>query len=129
MHKKWLISRGVTWYIELMCCYIFLSAITYFQSNNAFLFSLKNSDNQNYKMTVTKPDSAIYCHSVLGPSFGAGSDLQLSDNCNVNTYSYSNLGYTYKLPAGYVYYSDQAHSLLAGTYKFEVDEYEVFFQP
>ena len=129
MHKEWLTSRGVTWYIELMCCYIFLSDGRYFQSNNAFLFSLKNSDNQHYKMTVKSPVHAIYCHPTYGPTFGEGRDLYISDNCHVNTSSYSNLGHTYKLPTGYVYNTDQAKRLLAGTYKFKVDEYEVFYQP
>ena len=111
-----------------MCCYIFLSGYTYFQSNNAFLFSLKNSDNQHYKMTVTGPDSAIYCYPTYGPIFGGGNDLYISDNCHVNTDSKSNLGHTYKLPAGYAYGTDQAKRLLAGT-QFKVDEYEVFYQP
>ena len=112
-----------------MCCYIFLSAGRYFQSNNAFLFSLKNSDNQHYKMTVKSPGSAIFCHRTIGPTFGGGRDLRIYDNCHVNTYSYSRLGCTYKLPTGYVYNTDQARRLLAGTYTFKVDEYEVFYQP
>ena len=114
-----------------MCCYIFLSAGRYFQSNNAFLFSLKNSDNQHYKMTVKSPVYAIYCRSTYGPTFGGGHDLRISDNCHLNTNSYSNLGHTYKLPTGYVYGTDQARRLLAGTYSynFKVDEYEVFYQP
>ena len=129
MHKEWLTSRGVTWYIELMCYYILLSDDAYFQSNNAFLFSLKNSDNQHYKMTVKSPDRAIRCFPSRGPTFGGGNDLRISDKCHVNTYSYSDLGHTYKLPTGYVYNTDQGKRLLAGTYTFKVDEYEVFYQP
>ena len=128
MHKEWLTSRGVTWYFELMCCYIFLSDSGYFQSNNAFLFSLKNSDNQHYKMPVNYPNNAIYCSPTYGPTFGGGHNLYISDNCHVNTKSYSNLGYYYKAPTGYIYGTDQARSLLAGTIKFKVDEYEVFYQ-
>ena len=113
-----------------MCCYIFLSGSGYWvQSNNAFLFSLKNNDNQHYKMTVKSPGYAIYCRSTYGPTFGGGRDLRISDNCHVNTYSYSDLGHTYKLPTGYVYGTDQAKCLLAGAYNFKVDEYEVFYQP
>ena len=104
-----------------MCYYIFLSDGRYFQSNNTFLFSLKNSDNQHYKMTVTKPEYAIYCSHTYGPTFGAAHDLRISDNCHVNTNSYSQLGYTYKLPTGYVYNTDQAKRLLAGIYYFKVD--------
>ena len=66
---------------------------------------------------------------MYGPTFGGGNDLRISDNCHVNTNSYSKLGYTYKLPTGYVYDTDQAKRLLAGTYYFKVDEYEVFYQP
>ena len=50
-------------------------------------------------------------------------------NTSNSCYSYSNLGHTYKLPTGYVYGTDKARSLLAGTYTFKVDEYEVFYQP
>ena len=112
-----------------MCYYIFLSDGRYFQSNNAFLFSLKNSDNQHYKMTINSPHNAIDCYPTYGPTFGAGHDLHISDNCHVNTNSYSNLGHYYKLPTGYVAGTDQAQRLLAGTYYFKVDEYEVFYQP
>ena len=117
------------WYIELMCYYIFLSGVRWIQSNNTFLFSLKNSDNQHYKMNVTIPDYATYCYPSYGPTFGGGFDLLIYDNCHMNTNSYSNLGYTYKLPTGYVYNTDQAKRLLAGTRNFKVDEYEVFYQP
>ena len=66
---------------------------------------------------------------AYGPSFGGGHVLYISDNCHVNIARYSNLGKSYKLPAGYVYDSDEARRLLAGTYNFKVDEYEVFYQP
>ena len=120
----------MTSYIELMCYYIFLSdGVHWVQSNNAFLFSLKNSDNQHYKMTVNSPDKASYCYPTYGPTFGGGHDLYISDNCHVNTNSYSQLGYTYKLPTGYVAGTNQVQRLLAGTFTFKVDEYEVFYQP
>ena len=113
-----------------MFYYLFLSdGRDWVQGNNAFLFSLKNSDNQHYKMTVAKPKYTIRCYYAKGPTFGKGYDLQISDNSHVNNNSNSNLGNTYKLPAGYVYDTDQARSLLAGTRNFKVDEYEVFYQP
>ena len=80
-------------------------------------------------MTVNTPNHAIHSYPSWGPVFGGGHDLYISDNCHVNTGSYSNLGYTYKLPTGYVAGTDQAKRLLAGTYNFKVDEYEVFYQP
>ena len=69
------------------------------------------------------------CNQLYGPTFGYGTDLFIYDNCHVNTNSYSNLGNTYKLPTDYVHGTDQAKRLLAGTYTFKVDEYEVFYQP
>ena len=118
------------WYIKLMCYYIFLSDGSYWvQSNNAFLFSLKNSDNQHYKMTVNNPVYAIRCHPSYGPTFGGLHGLYISDNCHVNTNSGSHLGHTYKLPTGYDIHTDRTYRLLAGTRNFKVDEYEVFYQP
>ena len=67
--------------------------------------------------------------SDYGPTFGGGLDLYIADKCDKNNKSHSNLGYTYKLPIGYTYYTTEANSLLAGSNYFKVDEYEVFFQP
>ena len=75
------------------------------------------------------PQYAMSCQHDQGPTFGKRYDLYIADNCDKNTNSYSNLGNTYKLPAGYAYRDNQAQSLLAGSYYFKVDEYEVFFQP
>ena len=96
----------------------------------AFLFSLNKPDNQPYKMTVYRyPQYGMYCKYNYGPTFGGGHDLHIADNCDKNTNSYSYLGNTYKLPTGYNYGTTQAKTLLAGSYGFKVDEYEVFFQP
>ena len=66
----------------------------------------------------------------IGPTFGKAQylDLHIADHCNTNTNSYSNLGGTYELPAGYTYDTDEAQSLLAGSFKFKCDDYEVFIQ-
>ena len=94
------------------------------------MFSLNNSDNQPYKMKINRyRHTATYHHNSVGPNFGGGHDLYIADNCDKNTNSFSNLGHTYKLPAGYTYGTTQAKTLLAGSYHFKVDEYEVFFQP
>ena len=109
---------------------IFFSDGGYVYRTGAFLFSLNKPDNQPYKMTVYRnPQYAMCCAYNYGPTFGGGHDLYIADNCDKNTNSYSNLGYTYKLPAGYIYGTFQAKSLLAGSYNFKMDEYEVFFQP
>ena len=75
------------------------------------------------------PDYAIYHTSSYGPTFGRGQDLLIVDNCDKITNCQSNLGRTYQTPAGYTYNTVQAQSLLAGSYVFKVDEYEVFYQP
>jgi len=55
----------------------------------------------------------------FGPMFGAGADLCITDNCNKEKSSYSNLPYSYA--------SAQATSdLLMGEYYFTIEEYEVF---
>ena len=110
--------------------YIFFTIFTegeFVYSTEAFLFSLNNPDNKPYKMTVYRNQNATYCRYDQGPTFGSGYDLYIADKCDKNTNSYSNLGDTYKLPTGYTYGNNQ--SLLAASYYFKVDEYEVFFQP
>lgn len=73
--------------------------------------------------------NAMRCfNSPRGPIFGKERDLRITDQCDKNNKSFSNLGDSYKLPAGYTYPSDEAQTLLAGSYKFKVDEYEVFYQ-
>lgn len=57
--------------------------------------------------------------SSCGPIFGAGADLLISNNCNTNTDSYSNLPHSYDGP------SANCGSLL-GDYNFLVTDYEVY---
>ena len=80
-------------------------------------------------IVYSDPQYAIRHASSYGPAFGGGNDLHIADNCDKNTNSYSNLGVTYKPPAGYIPGAPKAWSLLAGSYNFKVDEYEVFYQP
>ena len=70
---------------------------------------------------------AIYSGSNYGPTFGGGFDLYLPNSCHTNS-GYSNLGYTYRPPNWYRSGSYQARSVLAGSYYFTCDEYEVFYQ-
>lgn len=49
--------------------------------------------------------------------FGAGGDLFISNECNVNLESYSNSPHSYSGPTG---------SYLFGDYNFQLVEYEVF---
>ena len=43
-----------------------------------------------------------------------GDDIFITDNCNKNEESYSNLGSSYKLPDGIKYDSDEAKTYLGG---------------
>ena len=74
------------------------SSIGIYKSDpNAFLFSLVNKDNRPLKVKV-KTDQiqhAIICNSCYGPVF---SDINISDNCNTNSDSYSGLGWSYIHP-------------------------------
>ena len=100
----------------------------YKHSNSSFMFSLRNKDNLAPFIANIKQGEkqyAIYCNSGDGPSFGGGHDLCICNNPQVNQ-SYSNFGYTYQLPPGYVYNSKQAKNLLAGQYQFKITEIEIF---
>ena len=59
---------------------------------------------------------SIYCSLSYGPYFGLG-DLQISDNCNKNYNSFSNLN---------IYNSKGSNILLAGSKHFSVLDYIVY---
>ena len=109
---------------------LFSSHTEWISSDKAFLFSLRNQDGSAFKMAVQqgKEGEAMFSGSGEGPTFGGGSDLYIAHNCHTDTRSYSHLGKTYQLPAGYTYNTAQAKSLLAGSNLFKCDEYEVFVQ-
>ena len=99
------------------------------RSNSSFLFSLRNKDGlapfiANIKQGQEK--YAIYCNSSFGPFFGGGNDLRICNNSHQVSKSYSNFGYTYQLPTGYVCGNKQANNLLVGQYYFLTTEIEVF---
>lgn len=58
--------------------------------------------------------------SISGLNFALyiGADLYISDKCNANTDSYSNLGHTYSSLCG--------DNSLLGEYNFSIVDYEVF---
>ena len=103
--------------------------VGWISSDEAFLFSLRNRVGRAVKMAVKqrKQREAMDSWSGDGPGFGDG-DLHISDNCHTNTRSWSDPGYTYQLPAGYTRDTPQARSLLAGSYTFKCNEYEVFYR-
>ena len=58
--------------------------------------------------------------------FGGGNDLAIYDDCNNKSESYSNLGYSYQLPQGMFFDTEQAKTFLCGTYNFTVQDIEVY---
>ena len=72
---------------------------------------------------VKQPQKAIYRSSVYGPVFGGGHDIQIANNANSNTFSYTNFGWSYSVPSGV----QDKNTILAGTYAFTPDDWEVFY--
>jgi len=77
------------------------------------------------KVKSNQHESAICCHSLSGPSFGGGCDIRIGDNSNTTNVCYSQLGSSYKHPQ-YAYGTDEVRTFLAGSFKFQLDEIEVF---
>jgi hypothetical protein len=92
---------------------------------NAFIFSLTNKDNKPLKMKIDphEYESAIYCHSEWGPTFSR--DICLANNSNTTIESYSKLCVSYKHPQ-YAKGTNEARTFLAGSFKFQLDEIEVY---
>lgn len=63
-------------------------------------------------------NSIFFCFSC-GPIFGAGADLLISNNCDMNKDSYSNLPHSYDG-------ENASTSVLMSDYSFTVVDYEVF---
>lgn len=93
----------------------------YIQSERAFLFTL-SSPQPNFQISkfdiVKKPYSICY-HKDCGPIFGAGADLLISNACNSNMDSYSNLPHSYDGP-------NATFTTLFSDYNFSIQDYEVF---
>ena len=104
-------------------CYLESSG-GYAFTSNAFIVSLHNKEGMEaFKSLVTSPSHAIYRYSSQGPSFGFGHDLNIANKANSNQNSYTYFGYSYSVPSGV---QDQ-YTILAGTYKFTPDDWEVFY--
>ena len=105
----------------------------YQYDSKAFLFSLVNKPgwapvklSQSGQSSSSK--NSILFSPTLGPTFGAGNDIYISNYASSNSISHSNLGYTYSPPSGYSYTSTFAKTFLAGTYTFTPDEVETFYE-
>ena len=105
----------------------------YQYDSKAFLFSLVNKPGwAPVKLPQTGKYSSerrsIYCGSLFGPIFGGGHDIYIFNYAPSNSYSNTNLGYTYSPPSGYSYGSTFAKTFLAGSYTFTPDEVETFYE-
>ena len=101
------------------------------QSNASFLFSLQNKDNvRPFKAPVYNTAFPLFLFPMYSrpkPCFCYGRDLFISDNSHVNRQSYSDFGNMYQLPARYFHGTEQAKSLLAGSFYFTPTQIEVFY--
>jgi hypothetical protein len=93
---------------------------------NSFIFSLINKEEKPIVMKCSDPAKAIFCSGDNGPVFGRR-DLVVRSNSNSNNESYSMLGSSFKHPQ-YAFQSNEAKSFLAGSYKFQTVEIEVFMK-
>ena len=108
--------------------FLLVSSCGYRYDSKAFLFSLVNKPGwAPVKLTQTGSHSTYSCSSY-GPPFGAGHDIYVSDYASSNRNSYADLGHDYAPPDGYSYRSTFARTFLAGTYHFQPDEVETFYE-
>jgi hypothetical protein len=98
---------------------------------NAFLFSLTNEDNRPCKMITTNVFNSIQCMKECGPIFGGFknlptyTDIYIANNANLNEFSRSYLGFTYK-HTHFNRASKEAITFLAGSNTFQLNEMEVY---
>ena len=86
----------------------------YYEDKNAFIFSLNNKKKYYPKMD---DKNHVCMWSDRGPSFGAGNDLTLNNNCLHKNNSYNNCPRTYET---------EKYELNGGEYNFTVKDYEVY---
>ena len=105
----------------------------YLYSSKAFLFSLVNKPAwAPVKLSQTGKYSSyrfsIYSCPSYGPIFGGGNDIWITNYASSNTNSLTTLGHTYSPPSGHSFGSSFTTSFLAGSFKFQPDEVEVFYE-
>ena len=122
------------------CSFVFPSASprscswdnSYKYDSKPFLFSLVNHPGwQPVKFSPLGErgyKTAIWaCHSD-GPTFGVGHDIQISNHASSNRESFSFLGSGYSPPSGHSSGSNFVKTFLAGSYHFQPDEVETFYE-
>lgn len=61
----------------------------------------------------------VLCLLSCGPTFGAGADLMIANDCHLYAESYSNLPHSYSGPSA-------TNQTMFGDYNFQLVDYEVF---
>ena len=90
---------------------------------NSFIFSF--DERMKFLLNEEKKDNVLIYNEILGPNFG--SDLTITDVCNVNNNSFSEIGCNYNLKIMPIkYQTNESFSILAGEHNFKVLEYEVY---
>lgn len=97
----------------------------YSEDGNAFIFSLVNKDKRPFRVMCSETTKAVFGGAENGPTFGAGADLVIATNSNVNKKSGTNFGCSYS-HGDYPYRTAQAKSILAGSYNFQSVDIEVW---
>jgi hypothetical protein len=99
----------------------------YIADSKAFLFSLTNKDNEPCKMNIDPNQSqyATYGDTEYGPTFGYSFDIRIHNNPNTGKGSFTRLGSSYNHPR-YAKNSNEIKSFLAGSYRFQLSEIEVY---
>jgi len=96
------------------------SSNSYKNVYNCWLFTLTNPNNlAPTKFVAASTSSAMYCATTLGPTFGEGHDISLSDNSNNNN-SYIGFPSTYSDSVGH------GNKTFTGARNFQTNEVEVF---
>jgi hypothetical protein len=99
---------------------------TYVRDDSAtsFVFTIKNPHGLSARVFGLKEHqacNAISCAPQLGPTFGGGHDIHISDECDSSTRNYTNFDYSYKNETGV-----SGDTVFAGARNFAVRDIEVF---
>ncbi len=74
-------------------------------------------------MKIHPNQYAFLCHFLCGPTVGGS--IRIANNSNTTMDSISDLVFSYKHPQ-YAFGTNEAKSFLAGSYKYQLDEIEVY---
>ena len=106
--------------------YVITGGWPYKKAPGSFIFSLRNKEDLSPFKAPLKDENtpdAICTSNSFGPIFGRGHDIYISNAAASNTYSYTYFNRNYKAPSGV----SDTKTILAGTYKFQPSEIEVFY--